>query len=80
MCLGVPGRIVSLREEEGLAMGTVDVGGVLAEVCMAYVDGEVAVGDHVIVHVGFALCRLDEEEAQATLEALRAIGALEEWA
>jgi hydrogenase expression/formation protein HypC len=58
-------------------MGRVDFGGIAKEVCLAYVP-EAQVGDYVIVHAGFALNRLDEEEANATLDLLRQIGALDE--
>jgi hydrogenase expression/formation protein HypC len=57
-------------------MGTVDFGGVRKEVCLAYVP-EVEVGDYTIVHVGFAITRLDEASALETLELIRSIGALE---
>ena len=69
MCLGVPGRIASV--EEGLMrMGTVDFVGSTLEVCLAYVP-EAQVGDYVLVHAGFALAQLDEEQAAETLEVLR---------
>jgi hydrogenase expression/formation protein HypC len=74
MCLGIPGRIVEMRTDGGLLMGVVDFGGVRRETCLAYVADEVAVGDYVIVHVGFALSKVDEEEAQRTLEILRQMG------
>lgn len=73
MCLGVPGRIVATRDHAGLPMGTADFGGVEREVCLAYVPG-VRVGDYVVVHVGFAIGRLDEDEARRTLEVLHAMG------
>ena len=78
MCLGIPGRITELRDDRGLAMGTVDFGGVRREVCLAYVADQVGVGDYVIVHVGFAITRVDEEEARRTYEALREMSQLEE--
>ncbi len=71
MCLGVPGQIQTIRDDGGLTMGVVDFGGVRRDVCLHYVADEVAVGDYVIVHVGFAIARLDEGEAQRTLLALR---------
>ena len=71
MCLGIPGRIVSWREDEGLPMGGVDFGGVRREVCLAYVAGEAAVGDYVIVHAGFAISRVEAEEAERTLRLLQ---------
>lgn len=63
MCLGVPGKIVEVREQDGLPMGKVEFGGILKEVCLAYTP-EAQVGDYVIVHVGFAISRVDEAEAQ----------------
>lgn len=80
MCLGIPGRIVSITHDTGLPMGVVDFGGVRREVCLAYVADEVEVGDYTIVHVGFALSRVDEEEAKRTLQILEEMGALEELA
>lgn len=77
MCLGIPGKITSVRDDPFLRMGTVDFDGVSREVCLAYVP-EAGVGDYVIVHVGFAINRLDEEEAQATLRLLRELGSVEE--
>ena len=62
MCLGIPGKIIALREDTALATGVVDFGGAQREVCLAYVDGQVAVGDYVVVHVGFAISKIDEEE------------------
>ncbi len=78
MCLGIPGRIQSIRDDAGLAMGIVDFGGVRRDVCLQYVAGEVAVGDYVIVHVGFAITRVDEEEAHRTFEILREMSRLDE--
>ncbi|MBI4424932.1 MAG: HypC/HybG/HupF family hydrogenase formation chaperone [Elusimicrobia bacterium] len=78
MCLGIPGRVAELTTgESGLAMGRVDFGGVLKEVCLAYVP-EAAVGDYVIVHVGFAISRLDESEAGRVFSYLRELGELRE--
>ena len=78
MCLGIPGRITDIKSDAGLLMGTVDFGGVRREVCLAYVSDEVAVNDYVIVHVGFAISKVDEEEAQRTLELLRGLNVLQE--
>ena len=78
MCLGIPGRIVEMRHDAGLPMGVVDFGGVRREVCLAYVADEVSVGDYAIVHVGFAISKVDEEEAHRTYEVLREMGGLEE--
>jgi hydrogenase expression/formation protein HypC len=77
MCLGVPGKIVEMYEAGGLPMGRVDFGGLTRETCLAYVP-ELKVGDYTVVHVGFAISRLSEEEAQATLAILREMGDLEE--
>jgi hydrogenase expression/formation protein HypC len=77
MCLGIPGEVIDMSARNGLAMGTVDFGGIRKEVCLAYVP-EVTLGDYVIVHVGFAIAHVDEEEAHRTLAVLRAMeGAVE---
>jgi hydrogenase expression/formation protein HypC len=78
MCLGIPGRILEIRDDRGLMMGQVDFGGVRREVCLAYVADEVGPGDYVVVHVGFAISRVDEAEARRTFEALREMSQLEE--
>lgn len=78
MCLAIPGRITSIRDDAGLTMGDVDFGGVRRDVCLQYVADEVSVGDYVIVHVGFAIATLDEAEAQRTLDALRELNRLDE--
>ncbi|MCL5951687.1 MAG: HypC/HybG/HupF family hydrogenase formation chaperone [Chloroflexi bacterium] len=70
MCLGVPGKIVEIHEVNGLRMGRVDFGGVVKEACLAYVP-EANVGDYTIIHVGFALNVLSEEDAQETLALLK---------
>ena len=80
MCLGIPGRIVELRDDTGLAMGVVDFGGVRREVCLAYVQDEARLGDYVIVHVGFAISMVDEAEARRTFEVLREMSQLDELA
>jgi len=68
MCLGVPGQVVSLDEPgDGLVMGKVSFGGVQREVCFGYAS-EAKVGDYVLVHVGFAIAVLDEDEAQRILD------------
>lgn len=78
MCLGIPGRITEIRTDGGLPMGVVDFGGVRREVCLAYVADEIEVGDYAIVHVGFAISRVDEEEAHRTFEILREMSELDE--
>ena len=78
MCLGIPGRITAMDEQQGLAMGVVDFGGVRREVCLAYVAGEVRPGDYVIVHVGFAISKVDEAEAKRTFQVLQEMSQLDE--
>lgn len=78
MCLGIPGRIVEIHSDRGLPMGLVDFGGVRREVCLAYVADQVSPGDYAIVHVGFAISKVDEEEARRTFEALREMSQLDE--
>ncbi|MGH8835945.1 MAG: HypC/HybG/HupF family hydrogenase formation chaperone [Actinomycetes bacterium] len=73
MCLGIPGRVIELADSDGLLMGTIDFAGVRKQVCLAYVP-EVMLGEYVIVHVGFAISRVDEAEAERTLAVLRAMG------
>ena len=79
MCLAVPGKIVTVVEEEnlGLRRGKVDFGGIRKEVCLDYTP-EATLGDYVLVHVGFALAVVDELEAQRVFEALRELDQLEE--
>ena len=77
MCLGVPGKIIDIYEADGLRMGRIDFGGTVREACLAYVP-QATVGDYTVIHVGFAISQLSEEEAQATLDTLREIADLEE--
>ena len=75
MCLGAPGRITeTYTSETGTRMGRVSFSGIAKGVCLLYVP-DAAVGDHVIVHLGFAIRRLDEEEARQIIESLREIEA-----
>jgi hydrogenase expression/formation protein HypC len=78
MCLGVPGKVIDVDgETEGvMRMGRVDFGGIVKQVSLAYVP-EVVPGDYVIVHVGFAITRLDEESALQTLQTFRDLGMLD---
>lgn len=74
MCLGVPGRVVSITHAEtGMQMGRVQFGGIQKEVCLAFLP-EIEVGDYVIVHAGFAISQLDEAEAAKTFETLKQMG------
>ena len=77
MCLAVPGRVLSVHDEDGQVMAQVDFGGVRKEVCLAYIP-DVQVDEYVIVHVGFAIQRLDEASAQDTLANFEKLGILEE--
>jgi len=77
MCLAVPGRVESIHEENGTRMGRVSFGGVVKTICLAYVP-DIAIGDYTIVHVGFAISRIDEAAAQATLRTFEEIGLLGE--
>ena len=73
MCLGIPGRIVEVSDREA-GLATVDVSGVRRSISVALVDepaAPIAEGDWVLIHVGFALSRIDEEQAHETLELLR---------
>ena len=66
MCLGVPGKVIELYETNGMKMAKIDFGGVVKEACMEYLP-EIKVGDYTIIHVGFGLSILDEQEALAGL-------------
>ena len=77
MCLGVPGRIVEVQNGDLMRMGKVDFGGITRDVSLAYVP-EAVIGDFVIVHAGFAISQVDEEEAQETLDLLVEAGILKE--
>ena len=77
MCLGVPGKIVEIYNDRGLLMCKVDFGGAVREACIETLP-EAKVGEYTIVHAGFALNLLSEEEAQSTLDLLRQISAIED--
>ena len=77
MCLAVPGRVLSLTDEDATLMAEIDFGGVRKQVCMAYIP-DVRVDEYVIVHVGFAIQRLDEKSALETLANFERMGILEE--
>jgi hydrogenase expression/formation protein HypC len=77
MCLAVPGKLISISGEDLNRVGRVSFGGVVKEVSLAYVP-EAQIGDYVIVHVGFALGKVDEAEAQRVFEYLEAMGDLGE--
>lgn len=76
MCLGIPGRVVRIWDDRGTRMADVDFGGASTGVCLEYLP-DLEIGDYAIVHAGFALTRLDEASALASLEAFRELGMLE---
>ena len=77
MCLAVPGQILSIAESDGTPMAEVDFGGVRKSVCLQYIP-DATVGEYVVVHVGFAIQRLDEQSAMETLANFDKLGILEE--
>ena len=76
MCLGIPGKVVEVFDRGGLPSAKVEFGGIVKEACLAYTP-EAQVGDYVIVHVGFAISKIDEAEASEILSYLQEIDALE---
>ncbi len=77
MCLAIPGRISALHENTGVPMAKVDFGGITREACMSYLP-EARIGDYVLVHVGFAISQVDEEEAARTYRYLSEMDQLSE--
>ena len=77
MCLGVPGKIIEMYDRDHLKMGKVDYGGVVREACLEYVP-EAKIGDYAVIHVGFAISLVSEEDAKASLAMLKEIVNLEE--
>ena len=77
MCLGIPGKVVETYREHDVLMGKVDFGGVFKRVCLEHVP-EVQPGEYVLVHVGFALSRIDEDEAGRVFEFLNEMDQLDE--
>ncbi|MFW6171604.1 MAG: HypC/HybG/HupF family hydrogenase formation chaperone [Planctomycetota bacterium] len=78
MCLGIPGKVLEIvpSEQEGaMRMGKVEFGGIAKDICLAYLP-DVEVGDYVLVHVGFAISRLDEEEAAEIFSYIEQMGEL----
>ncbi len=67
MCLAVPGKVIEIYDEGGMKMGKVDFGGTVQSACMEYVP-DIRIGQYTIIHAGFALSVIDEEEAQKTLD------------
>ncbi len=78
MCLAIPGKLLDIaNDENGVRMGRANFGGIVKQICLEYTP-EVVVGDYVLVHVGFALSRIDEAEAQRTYKALQQMDQLGE--
>jgi len=77
MCLGIPGKIIEVYEKDSLKMAKVDFGGIAKEACLVYVP-EAEVGQYALIHVGFAISLMDEEEAQETLKLLQEMADLED--
>ena len=75
MCLAVPGQVQAIFDADGLRMGRVSFGGVVKEVCLSYLP-DLAVGDYALVHVGFAISKVDVETALETLRTFEAMGLL----
>jgi hydrogenase expression/formation protein HypC len=77
MCLAIPGKVIETLESDGLKVAKVSFGGMVKQVCLEYTP-EVVPGDYVLVHVGFALSRIDEEQAERTYKILEELGQLTE--
>ncbi len=77
MCLAIPGKVVEAFDQRGMRMAKVQFGGIVREACLEYVP-ETEVGDYVLVHVGFAISRVDEEEAHRTYQLLEELDQLTE--
>jgi hydrogenase expression/formation protein HypC len=77
MCLGIPGKLTEIHQQNDLPMGKVEFGGILKDICLAYTP-EARVGDYVLVHVGFAISRIDEAEAQEIFGYLDEIGEIDQ--
>ena len=72
MCLGIPGKITEIYEKDSLKMAKIDFGGIVKEACLAYTP-EAKVGEYALIHVGFAISLMDEEEAQETLKLIKEV-------
>jgi hydrogenase expression/formation protein HypC len=77
MCLGIPGRIAEVWQENGTVMAHAEYPGETRKICLAYLP-DLKVGDYIIVHAGFALTRLSEEDAQETLRVMREYDVLDD--
>jgi hydrogenase expression/formation protein HypC len=77
MCLAIPGKVLSHFDQNGVRMAKVQFGGIVRDACLEYVP-ETQIGDYVLVHVGFAISRVDEDEAQRTYQLLKEMDQLTE--
>jgi hydrogenase expression/formation protein HypC len=77
MCLAIPGRILEISVADGARMGRIEFGGIMRQACLDFVP-QANVGDYVMVHVGFAISRVDRQEAERTYEELKSTGVLEQ--
>jgi hydrogenase expression/formation protein HypC len=77
MCLAIPGKVLSHFHQNGMRMAKVQFGGIVREACLEYIP-ETQIGDYVLVHVGFAISRVDEQEAQRTYQLLKEMDQLTE--
>ena len=77
MCLAVPGKVLKVYEADNTTMGKIDFDGITKEICLAYLP-DIKPGDYAIVHVGFAIQKLDEKSALETLQTFQDLGLLEE--
>lgn len=76
MCLAIPGKIIEIYQKDSLHMAKIDFGGISKEACLAYTP-EAKVGDYALIHVGFAISLMDEEEAQETLRLIKEVAEFE---
>ena len=76
MCLGIPGKIIEIHQKKSLLMAKVDFGGIIKEACLAYTP-DAKVGQYALIHVGFAISIMDEEEAQETLKLIKDVAGFE---
>ncbi len=77
MCLGIPGKLLEIRTDDAMPMGKVEFGGITKDICLAYLP-DAEVGDYVLVHVGFAISKIDEQEANEIFSYIKQIGELSE--
>lgn len=77
MCLAIPGKITEIHQKDSLRMAKVDFGGIVKEICLEYTP-EAQVGDYALIHVGFAISLMDEEEARETLKLIKDVAEFED--